>query len=147
MRFCVCSLILMLSCGSVAQAATFCVTSGNQLNIALQAAGFNSEHDTIKVATGTHITDRYAPGDYQWKFEPALQAEDSDYEYNLTISGGWNAADNCLTQLTRNPAATVLDARYWGPVFAVTMVFGDFIGKLEISNLTFYRGESNNLLQ
>jgi len=145
-RLGVCTLLMVLLCGSEAQAATFCVTSGNQLNTALETAEFNSEHDTIKVATGTHITDRYAPGDYQWKYEPALQAEDSDYEYNLTISGGWNAADNCLTQLTKNPAATVLDARYWGPVFSVTMVYADFIGTLNISNLTFYRGESNNIL-
>ncbi len=145
-RFGVCALILMLPSGPVAEAATFCVTSGNQLNLALQAAEFNSESDTIKVATGTHITDYHAPGAPQWSYEPVLQAEDSDYEYNLTISGGWNAADNCLTQLTKNPAATVLDARYWGPVFSVTMVYADFIGTLNISNLTFYRGESNNIL-
>ena len=146
LRFRICALILMLCCASAAKAATFCVTSGNQLNIALETAGFNSEHDTIKIATGTHITDYHAPGAPQWSFEPATQLKDSDYEYNLTVSGGWNAANNCQTQITLDPAQTVLDARYWGPVFAVTAVFHDFTGNLHFSNLTFYRGESNEIL-
>jgi len=137
------ALLMLLLCGPVAQAATFCVTSGNQLNSALEAAEFNGQDDTIKVATGTHITDRYAPGDYQWKFEPAVGV---DHEGALTISGGWNAANNCQTQSTLDPAQTVLDARYWGPVFVVAMVFDDFTGSLHISNLTFYRGESNEFL-
>lgn len=55
----------MLSCGSVAQAAVFCATSGNQLNIALNDAEFNGEDDIVKIATGTHITDYHAPGAYQ----------------------------------------------------------------------------------
>ncbi|HLF29552.1 MAG TPA: IPTL-CTERM sorting domain-containing protein [Xanthomonadales bacterium] len=142
-RFGVCALMLMLAYGSVAEAATFCVTSGNQLNQALDAAGFNGQDDTIKVATGTHITDFHAPGAYQWSFEPVVGV---DYEGSLTISGGWNAADNCQTQSTLDPAATVLDARYWGPVFVAAMVFEDFTGTLQISNLTFYRGESNDIL-
>jgi len=134
-----CCLILMLACGSAARAATFCAKTGNELNQALYTAGGNGQDDTIKVATGTHTTDYHAPGNYQWYFEPTIGA---NYTNSLTISGGWNAADNCQTQLTLDPSQTVLDARYWGPVFAAGAIFDTFTGSLRISNLTFYRGES-----
>lgn len=142
-RLGVCCLLLMLACGSEVEAATFCAKTGNELNLALVAAEFNGQDDTIKVATGTHITDYHAPGAYQWSFEPVLG---SDYDTALTISGGWNAADNCQTQLTLDPSQTVLDARYWGPVFLAAMVYDTFTGSLTISNLTFYRGESKAVL-
>lgn len=119
LRFGVCTLILMLSCGSVAQAATFCATSGNQLNIALNDAEFNGEDDTIKVATGTHITDYHAPGAYQWQYAPPFEFA---YDESVDISGGWNGADNCQTQTTLDPGQTVLDARYWGPVWGTALL-------------------------
>lgn len=99
----------------------------------------------IKVATGTHITDYHAPGAYQWSYTPGLEPNFAD---SVTISGGWNPADNCQTQVTLDPAQTVLDARYWGPVFSVTTnsINYDFTGSVTISNLTFYRGESNEFL-
>jgi hypothetical protein len=134
---------MMLACGADVGAATFCAKSGNELNQALIAAQSNAQDDTIKVATGTHTTDYHAPGAYQWSFAPVVG---SDYDTALTISGGWNAADNCQTQLTLDPSQTVLDAQYFGPVFSAAMVFDTFTSSLTISNLTFYRGESNDIL-
>src|SRR5689334_14918800 len=106
MRLLACILVL-LAFGTETGAATFCAKTGNELNLALVAAESNGQDDTIKVATGTHITDYHAPGAYQWHFEPVVG---SDYDKSLTISGGWNPADNCQTQSTLDPSLTVLDA-------------------------------------
>jgi hypothetical protein len=140
-RFGVCTLIVMLSCVSAAQAAVFCATSGNELNIALEAAEFNGEDDTIKVATGVHITDYHAPGAYQWQYSPVFPF---NYGQSADISGGWNGADNCQTQTTLDPSQTVLDARYWGPVWGSALSVETFTSSLKISNLTFTRGESSS---
>lgn len=130
----------LLAGGSVAQAVNFCAKTGNDLNAALNAAGLNQEDDVIKVARGTHITDVEAIGDYQWQFVPNVVA----YEDSVSISGGWNPADNCNTQTSLDPTQTVLDARYFGPGFTVQMVFGAFTGAVSISNLTFTRGQSTS---
>ncbi len=135
------SLVLLLGWSSLAQAATFCATSGNELNSALNDAEFNGVDDIVKVATGTHTTDYHAPGAYQWQYAPPYTFA---YDESIEISGGWNAADNCQTQITQDPSQTVLDARYWGPVWGTAFVEETFTGSVKISNLTFTRGESNS---
>lgn len=137
----ICSFMLLLGCCSAAQAATFCVTSGNELNIALNDAEFNSEDDIVKIATGTHTTDYHAPGAYQWQYAPPYAFA---YSESIDISGGWNGADNCQTQWTQDPSQTVLDARYWGPVWGSAFTLETFTGSVKISNLTLSRGESNS---
>jgi hypothetical protein len=143
-RFTVCALMVMLSCGSVAQAAVFCATSGNELNIALYSASGNGEDDVVKIATGTHTTDYHAPGAYQWQY-PNPGWSSVSYLESVDISGGWNAADNCQTQISKDPAQTVLDARYWGPVWGTGLTIEPFPGSVKISNLTFTRGETNSI--
>jgi hypothetical protein len=135
----ICTFLVLLCCCPVAQAATFCATSGNELNIALNDAEFNGEDDIVKIATGTHTTDYHAPGAYQWQYSPPFAFA---YGESIDISGGWNGADNCQTQITKDPAQTVLDARYWGPVWGTAFNLEPFTGTLKISNLTLARGQS-----
>jgi hypothetical protein len=60
--------VLLLGWCSLAEAATFCAKSGNELNAALYAAAGNGDDDVVKVTTGTHTTDYHAPGTYQWQY-------------------------------------------------------------------------------
>jgi hypothetical protein len=137
------SLALLLGFGSAAQAATFCATSGNELNIALFTASYNDVDDVVRVATGVHTTDYHAPGTYQWQY-PNPGYSSVSYEESIDISGGWNAADNCQTQISKDPAQTVLDARYWGPVWGMGFAIEPFTGNVKVSNMTFTRGETNS---
>lgn len=58
-----------------------------------------------------------------------------------------NGSDNCQTQVTQDPSLTVLDARYWGPVFLVLLtnsIPGEaYSGTFTIRNMTFHRGKAN----
>lgn len=121
-----------------AEAAEFCVSTGNQLQNALDAADGNDQDDVIKVVSGTHITNITAPTDYHWRF----WYTNVDADNNLVVSGGWSAGNNCATQSSLDPASTVLDAENLGPVFNI-QPYGSGItlsGDITISNLTFARG-------
>ncbi|MBI2398690.1 MAG: hypothetical protein HYV17_12915 [Xanthomonadales bacterium] len=117
--------------------ATFCVATGNQLAAALSSATSNAESDEIKIEYGTLTSDVQAPKNYQWIFDGRGE------EYATTISGGWTKSNGCASIATNDPAATVLDGQYWGPVFLADLRY-DFSGTFTIKNLTFARGKLFN---
>jgi len=144
-RHCSRSSILLLTLAAslftlcpTAQAAVFCVSSGNQLQNALEIADGNDQDDVIRIVRGTHTSDINGPQDYHWRFWYAnIDADDS-----LTISGGWSTGNNCATQVTLDPSQTILDGENLGPVFNI-QPFGTGItmsGDITMSNLTFARG-------
>jgi hypothetical protein len=133
--------LLVLAISDV-QAEVFCVSTGNNLNIAMNSARINGQDDEIKVTTGTHITDYHAPEGPQWN-QTQFGASEDEGDKDLTISGGWSTGNNCATQ-TMNPSATVLDARLWGPVFSLQLGFDadtPFAGNFTLSNMTLNRGK------
>jgi hypothetical protein len=141
MRF---RIVLSLALASLnLHAAVFCAKTGNEFGTALNTADSNGQDDEIRIVVGTHISDIQAPQDFQWQYR--LSSED-DLDKDVIISGGWNAANNCATQTTQNPAETILDARYWGPVFQASLTGSvpdwAYSGTFAISNLTFNRGKS-----
>lgn len=118
-------------------AANFCVSTGNQLNNALSQAGSNAEDDTIKIEYGTLTSNVQAPQNYQWIFDGRGE------EYATTISGGWTKGNSCASIATNDPAATVLDAQWWGPTFLADLRY-DFSGIFTMRNLTLARGKTFN---
>jgi hypothetical protein len=120
-----------------AQAAIHCAKTGNELGNAMLTASGNSVDDEIRVVVGTHTSNLRAPDSAQWRVD---SVESHDGDHNLTISGGWDAADNCATQISFNPSSTVLDALYFGPVFAYTTGQEPMVGTFTIRNLSFNRG-------
>jgi hypothetical protein len=135
--------VLMLPMFS-AKAATYCASTGNELNVALNDAGHNGQHDDIRVTVGTHITDYHFPTGYQWIIRTTSE---EDLDKSVTVSGGWSTGDNCATQVSANPSDTILDARYWGPVFLflpTNSVPGwVYTGTFALRNMTLNRGKSN----
>jgi hypothetical protein len=126
--------VLTLLAALPLHAANFCVATGNQLAAALTTAGSNDEDDIIKIEFGTLTSDTEAPQNYQWIFDGRGD------EYGTTISGGWSKGNGCASIATNDPAATVLDAQYAGPVFLADLRF-DFSGTFAIRNLALARGK------
>lgn len=131
---CVIGFVFPLLAALPLHAANFCVATGNQLATALTTAGTNDEDDTIKIEFGTLTSNTEAPQNYQWIFDGRWD------EYATTISGGWTKGNGCASIATHDPAATVLDAQYAGPVFLADLRF-DFSGTFTIRNLTLARGK------
>lgn len=135
-------MLLMLPIFS-AEAATHCASTGNELNIALNAVGSNNQDDEIRITVGTHITDYHAPENYQWI---TRTTSEDDLDKDLTISGGWSTGNNCASQVSQNPSETILDARTWGPVFLFlptnNVAAWNYVGTFTLRNLTFNRGKS-----
>lgn len=119
-------------------AATFCVSTGDQFNTAMNTAALNLEDDVIKLTIGTFTSNTHAPGSYRWVFSPPT-GDASDY--GLAISGGWSAGNNCATQVSNDPTQTVLDAQNAGPVFFADLRWG-FKGTFTLKNLTLTRGRA-----
>lgn len=134
--------VLVAALSGSARAAQFCVTTGNQLQTALNTAASNDQDDVIKVVRGTLTSNMNAPQDYQWRY--FFVSGDADNA--LVISGGWSSGDNCQVPNTLDPSQTVLDAQHIGGVLNVqphTNSGGiDLLGDISISNLTFTRGTS-----
>jgi len=131
-------LVFLALAGFDVQAAIVCAKTGNELGNAMLTASANAVDDEIRVVVGTHTSNLRAPDSAQWRVD-AVESHDGDH--NLTISGGWNAADNCATQSSLNPSATVLDALYFGPVFSYTTGLEEpLVATFTIRNLTFNRG-------
>lgn len=130
--------LLLLIASSAAEAATFCVSTGTQLNSALASAGANQEDDVIKIEFGTLTSNFHALEAYRWQFTPSA-GEPSNY--SLTLSGGWSRGNNCQSVVTTDPSATVLDAQNVGPVFVADLRW-EFSAVFSISNLTFTRGRA-----
>ncbi len=123
-----------------AHAAIICAKTGNELGNAMALTASNGADDEIRVVEGTHTSNLRAPESPQWRVDASTG---TDKVNSITISGGWNAANNCATQSSLNPAATVLDAQLMGPVFAYALAAGDpFTGTFTLRNLTFNRGKS-----
>lgn len=123
---------LIFSAAGATPAATVCVTSGNQLASALATAETNGQDDDIRVVSGSMQRLGNFPEAAAWTYDPVDTAE------NLTLSGGWSAANNCQTQ-TQNAAYTELDARH---VTGSLEIFprGSSSGSITVSNFTFSRG-------
>jgi len=133
-------LAVLLSVAVPAHAVVICAKTGNELGNAMTLTSSNKADDEIRVATGTHTSNLNAPNSPQWRVDTSSA---NDKANSLIISGGWNAADNCATQSSLNPSATVLDAQFFGPVFSYSLAGGDpFTGTFTLRNLTFTRGKS-----
>lgn len=124
-----------------AQAAVFCASTGAQLDSALLTAAGNGVDDEIRVVSGTLTGSSQSNGSTRWLYKPGA----SDLDTSLTLSGGWSAGNNCATQSTNDPEATILDAQYVGPVLGVQVIGSDaLLGDVVIRNLTLTRGFANN---
>jgi hypothetical protein len=130
--------LVFLLLASQVQATTFCVSTGNELQTALDTAGGNGLDDEIRIVSGTHTSNANSPETAQWDF---IASYTDDTTHHI-ISGGWSSANNCASQTTQNPAATVLDAQYFGSAFHVELFHYPSSGSFSLSNLTLVRGKA-----
>jgi hypothetical protein len=107
------------------EGATFCVSTSEQLQNALNTAATNGEDDTIQIVQATYA------GNFVYT---------SSQSNNLTIEGGYSSG--CTSRLV-NPASTVLDAGGSGTVLnlqnANTL-------DLKVDALTLQNGNASGLL-
>ena len=99
------ALLLMLS--SAASAATFCVSTSNELVTALAAAETNNQDDEIRLRAGTYS----APsGGFRFRNGIISGGDDAD----IRISGNWSVffGNPCGIQLSLDPFDTVLDGNF-----------------------------------
>ncbi|MCC6561315.1 MAG: hypothetical protein IT478_08160, partial [Xanthomonadales bacterium] len=90
-------LALALTAQFPVQAATFCVANSAELAAALDAADSNGANDDVRVRSGSFT----APvGGFRYEADP------SDADNSLVLSGGWNGA-GCVAR-TLGAGATLL---------------------------------------
>lgn len=118
------------------QAAMFCVSTGDQLQSALDAASSNSQDDEIRIVVGTLTRAALLPTPERWRFDPV------DEPFALTVSGGWSSGNTCATQ-TQNPQLTVLDGGWAGPVLDLIATDSNDAFMLIWRNMTLTRGLSD----
>jgi hypothetical protein len=118
------TLAALLALSSTAQAAERCVSTVDQLTVALYDAETNQEDDAIKIVKGTYV------GNFSYKGE-ANRA--------LTLNGGY--APGCSSQTVR-PGQTILDGGHLDKVLYILNTAG---GKISISNLTARNGEDGGV--
>ena len=127
--------LIMMACLASAGptlAAEFCVTSSAGLHSALSSAESNNQHNVIKMAEGTYLTNGVT-------FE-----YDEDLGWDLTVSGGWTnlLGDPCGQPGTGNPLNTVLDGNLQGRIMSIQ---SGGSSDITISNLLFLNGGTDTL--
>lgn len=125
-------LSLALICGN-ASAATFCVSTSEQLQNALATAQGNGQSDDVRVRTGTFV----APGG--GFFYEALASDAND---SLTLSGGWTGANTACTGRNRTPGATVLSGAGLRRVMTLNNVETGVANSILVDTLTFKDGSA-----
>lgn len=118
-------------------AATFCVSTGEELSQILNGPGVNASNngqdDIILLRSGRYTSEAGAVGGVTWFFA----AQDGR---SLSISGGWNS--NCTTQAI-DPTVTTLDANNSRAVLHIVSANPSILaGQLSISNLTLAKGRT-----
>ena len=126
--------ILVLGLAGLAnetRAATFCVSTGDQLRIALMTASANNEADTIKIEVGTYT---------QTGGAPIAFAYSTAQNFTLIVAGGYvsHPPQMCDQQLDQ-PEATVLSGSNSKQVLQLYGSPGT-IGGQSLSNLTIRDG-------
>lgn len=121
---------------STAQAAVFCVSTGDQLQGALDSASSNSQDDQIRITVGTLTRAALLQTPERWRFDPI------DEPFALTVSGGWSTGNNCASQ-TLNPQLTALDGGWAGPVLGIFATDSNDAFNLVWQNMTLTRGLSD----
>jgi hypothetical protein len=117
-----------------AEGAVFCVTSGNELQAALNSAEVNMQADEIHIAVGQYL----APAAAGYEYNAAAVAAGDDL--NIDISGGWTELPGslCGERLDSTPAsATVLDGDHR---FRALAVVGRSNTKVSVRQLKFIGG-------
>jgi len=112
------------------QAAAVCVTTSTGLKTALDNASISNIADEIRISKGT-FNYTLAVG-YSYGFN-------TQYNHNLTISGGWNSSCSDYSSSPPNPADTVLVGGNSRGVFSL-VVGGTYSSTISISNLTLSGG-------
>jgi hypothetical protein len=110
-------------------AATFCATTANQLQAALNSAATNGENDEIRVRIGN-----YDVSNVDLAYDPPPAGN-----LDLKISGGWASffENPCGIKLS-NPWQTTLDGNDLGRILRVTVDDGQ--ADIEVSQLVFMYG-------
>lgn len=135
------SSIALLLCAAPlpALAATFCVSTGTQLADAMNTAASNGQDDVIRIEARTLTGTSNSVSNPRWQY----QVQPSDSYTRLTISGGWSTGNNCASQSSNSPTATVLDANFTGRALNFSVPGGvEFGGQVEVRNLTITRASS-----
>ncbi|MEZ5443275.1 MAG: choice-of-anchor Q domain-containing protein [Lysobacterales bacterium] len=107
--------VLLLTLSSAASAATFCVSTSNELVTALAAAETNNQDDEIRLRAGTYS----APsGGFRFRNGVISGGDDAD----IRISGNWSVffGNPCGIQLSLDPFDTVLDGNFSTRVMEIT---------------------------
>lgn len=117
-----------------ADAALFCVSTGDQLASALSTAQSNNQDDEIRITVGTRTRPNLATGFTRWTYTPGSNDADND----LSVSGGWTDA-GCTS---KTPGiGTILDGELEGEVMDFSLPI-NFLGNLVISDLRLVRGRT-----
>ena len=117
------ALILIFLSIAVAEAATFCVSTPNELQTALNTAATNGEDDVVQVLQGTYV------GSFIYS---------SNEVFDIYVKGGYTSG--CGSR-TVDPANTVLDANNTGPALALT---SNQAAKFMVKGLTLQDGTTSN---
>ena len=124
--------ILLVFAAPGARAELYCVATSAQLRSALTDAASSSTASEIRVRKGFYSV-------------PAVDEQSVSLQYtassNLTMSGGWDGANNSCTVQYWTPDTTVLSASGVGRLFNIYLFTGSAT-QVILSNLSFWDGEN-----
>lgn len=127
------AMLLLAAACSPAMAATFCVSTGNELASALESAAYNQQNDEIRIRMGTLTRSGAAGTVPRWEYD--IGAGTGDNAFSLSVSGGWTSCSNQVA----DPQLTVLDAQYQGTALEFQLYRSS--STIRLSNLTITRGQ------
>lgn len=133
---------VLLIAGQPVSAATYCVSTGDELASAFTDAEARNEDAVIRLRSGRMTTLAGPIGGISWRFRYHYR------RFGMYISGGWNS--NCTSQAL-DPTLTILDGRNASQVLSFDdrrenwwQVFGAFGNTISLTNLTLEKGRSIN---
>lgn len=133
-----CLLLAVALCGTgQARAATFCATTSEELQAALDAAKVNGQADIVRIAKGYY---RVPPGGFVYDSVTPVDGDD----HAIAIMGGWTALAGepspCGQLLREDPWLTELDGDFSDRVLHIEVRPNSWV---LVSLLTFSNGHAN----